>query len=55
MNKTLKKGSKVEWESQSGGFNKVKAGKIVAVVPAGENPENYLPDEMIFKGIIKTK
>ena len=49
MTKTLRKGSKVEWASQSSGFNKVKSGKIVAVVPAGKKPEDYLPNGTVPK------
>jgi len=46
MTKTLRKGSKVEWASQSGGFSKVKSGIIIATVPAGKNPMDYMPENM---------
>jgi len=46
MAKALRKGSKVEWASQSGGFTKVKSGIIIATVPAGKNPMDYLPNYM---------
>ena len=46
MAKALRKGSKVEWASQAGGFSKVKSGIIIATVPAGKDPMDYLPNYM---------
>ena len=39
----LKKGSKVRWTSQSNGYETIKEGKIVAVVPAGGIMTDYVP------------
>jgi len=40
----MRKGDLVKWTSQSGGFTKSKRGRIIAVVPAGMEPERFIPE-----------
>lgn len=40
---------KVIWTSASGGFSKTKQGMIVAVVPPGRDPKDFIPTGYSFK------
>lgn len=44
--KTFTVGDAVSWESQAGGFSKRKEGVVVAIVPANEDTDGYVPDGM---------
>lgn len=39
----MKIGTRVTWKSQSQAFIKKKVGVIIAVVPAGKSPHDYIP------------
>lgn len=38
------KGDRVKWTSQSLGCKKTKVGTVIAIVPAGEHPEKFIPE-----------
>jgi hypothetical protein len=44
----FKVGDEVKWTSQSGGFRKEKLGKVVAVVPAAQKPQDFIPEGFNF-------
>lgn len=43
----MKIGTRVTWESQSSSFTKKKVGEVIAVVPAGASPNDYIPEGFI--------
>lgn len=50
----FKKGDIVEWESQSGGWEKKKKGTIIQVVEVGDNPLSYA-NERFLESLYKFK